>query len=243
MMKLFKNKTNILFLALLFSCIVVSLFSFSGTVIAKDDPAKFREVSFPTSDGGTVFANLYGKGDNAVVLAHGAVFNKESWHKQALLLAEKGFRVLSIDFRGYGKSRPATERNGLHLDVLAAVRYLHQKGAKRVSVVGGSMGGGAAARASIEAKDGEIDGLILLAHAPVAQPQKLKGRILFIVSQGDGLKRRIQQQFQAAPAPKKLTILSGKAHAQHIFRTKYAEELSKHIVDWLSARRPQDRKR
>jgi acetyl esterase/lipase len=32
----------------------------------------------------------------------------------------------------------------LHLDVLAAVRYLRKMGAKTVSVVGGSMGGGAA---------------------------------------------------------------------------------------------------
>ncbi len=214
----------------------------ANTVAAADRPEKPREVSFPTSDGGTVFANLYGKGDHAVVLAHGAVFDKESWHDQAGLLARKGLRVLAIDFRGYGKSRPGTQRRGLHLDVLAAVRYLHRNGAKRVSVVGGSMGGAAAARASIAAKDGEINGLILLAHAPVAQPQKLKGRKLFIVSQGDGLRRRVQQQFQAAPKPKELKILDGDAHAQHIFRTKQAEVLTKLIVDWLSESRPQKRK-
>jgi acetyl esterase/lipase len=56
----------------------------------------------------------------------------------------------------------------LHLDVLAAVRYLHDQGTKRVSVVGGSMGGGAAAQAAAESKEREIDLLILLAHSPTA---------------------------------------------------------------------------
>ena len=39
------------------------------------------------------------------MLAHGAIFNKESWAKQAQLLAKEGFAVLAIDFRGYGKSQ------------------------------------------------------------------------------------------------------------------------------------------
>src|SRR5262249_13602670 len=58
-------------------------------------------VSFPTRDGGLVHAGLYGKGDRAVVLAHGARFNKESWRKQAEALEQAGFRVLAINFRGY----------------------------------------------------------------------------------------------------------------------------------------------
>lgn len=38
-----------------------------------------RQVSFPTQDGGLVYADLYGKGDKGVVLAHGGRFDKESW--------------------------------------------------------------------------------------------------------------------------------------------------------------------
>jgi pimeloyl-ACP methyl ester carboxylesterase len=60
-------------------------------------------VSFPTSDGGLIHANQYGRGDRGVVLAHGGRFNKESWLQQALLLATAGFRVLAIDFRSEGR--------------------------------------------------------------------------------------------------------------------------------------------
>ena len=33
-----------------------------------------KEVSFPTADGGVIWADLYGAGDRGVVLAHGAKF-------------------------------------------------------------------------------------------------------------------------------------------------------------------------
>src|ERR1051325_9046666 len=63
-----------------------------------------KTVSFPTEDGGVIFADVYGTGEKAVVLAHGGRFNKESWAKQAQILAAAGFQVLALDFRGYGKS-------------------------------------------------------------------------------------------------------------------------------------------
>ena len=96
------------------------------------------------------------------------------------------------------------------------------------------MGGGAAARAAIESKPNEIDRLILMAHSPVSHPQNLKGNKLFIVSRGDGILASVQKQYEAAPKPKKLLILEGDAHAQHIFRTSQASALQDAIVDWLS---------
>ena len=62
-------------------------------------------VNFPTEDGGVVYADVYGAGEHAVLLAHGGRFNKESWAKQAPVLVNAGFEVMAIDFRGRGKSR------------------------------------------------------------------------------------------------------------------------------------------
>jgi dienelactone hydrolase len=203
-----------------------------------------QHVSFPTQDGGRVYADLYGKGDRGVVLAHGALFNKESWAAQARPLAKAGFRVLAIDFRGHGKSRggPGTPRGlvGLSYDVLAAVRYLHDTGSKTVSVVGASLGGGASAQAATEAKPGEIDRLILLAAVAIKDPQEMQGRKLFIVSEhdmlGNGTPRLnvVREQYEKAPGPKKLLVLPGSAHAQNIFKTDQGPRLYHAILEFLS---------
>ena len=207
-----------------------------------------ERVSFPTQDGGLVYADMYGEGEHGVVLAHGGRFNKASWEKQAWILAKAGFRVLAIDFRGYGQSRGPGQADPLsaplHFDVLAAVRYLRKTGTKTVSVVGGSMGGEAAGDASIHAKPGEIDRLVFLASlASLAggPPEKLKGRKLFIVSRvdtrGDGVVRlvKIREQYEKAPGPKELVILDGSAHAQFIFQTDQGERLMREILRFLSA--------
>jgi len=204
-----------------------------------------ERVSFPTQDGGLVHGDLYGRGDRGVLLAHGGRFNKESWEKQARALAAAGFRALAIDFRGYGQSRGPGQSDPLgaplHLDVLAAVRYLRTTGARTVSVVGGSMGGGAAGDASVESQPGEIDRLVLLAATASRPAEKLKGRKLFIVCRDDigwgNIPRLpgIRAHYEKAPEPKELIILDGSAHAQFVFGTGQAERLTREIVRFLSA--------
>lgn len=218
----------------------------SGTAGGRQTaPEPPEQVSFPTQDGGLIYANLYGKGDRGVVLAHGGRFTKESWEKQAQVLVKAGFRVLAIDFRGRGQSRGGPTANpnddGARFDVLAAVRYLRQNGAKTVSVVGASFGGSAAADAAVEAKPGEIDRLVLLAHSPIDKPEQIKGRKLFILCRDDandaGLRLpRIRAQYGKSPDPKELVILEGSAHAQFIFETDQGERLMAEILRFLSAR-------
>lgn len=95
------------------------------------------------------------------------------------------------------------------------------------------MGGRASAEASAASEKGRIDRLILLAAPPIRAPENLKGNKLFIVSAGDGLAGRVKQQFEKAPEPKKLVVLEGNAHAQHIFKTGQGAKLTQLIVDWL----------
>ena len=204
-----------------------------------------KPVSFPTEDGGVVYADVYGEAGRGLVLAHGGRFNKESWQKQARAFAEAGFRVLALDFRGYGKSRGPGQSDPmsapLHLDVLAAVRYLRKTGAKTVSVVGGSMGGGAAGDASIASPPGEIDRVVFLGAAPNGPAEKLHSATLFIVARddasGDGPRLPgIRAQYEKAPQPKELIILDGSAHAQFLFQTDQADRVMREILRFLSAK-------
>jgi pimeloyl-ACP methyl ester carboxylesterase len=204
-----------------------------------------QDISFPTQDGGLIYANMYGKGDRAIVLAHGGQFHKESWEKQARALESAGFRVLAIDFRGYGRSQGPGQADPLsaplHLDVLAAVRYLRSHGATTVSVVGASMGGGAAGDASVVSEPGEIDRLVFLGASPNLSAERLKARALFIVARDDASADgprlpEIRTQYEKAPQPKELIILDGSAHAQFLFETNQAERVMREILRFLSAR-------
>jgi pimeloyl-ACP methyl ester carboxylesterase len=134
---------------------LMAALALAGLTCAQD------HVSFQTLDGWTIHADLYGTGHRGVVLAHGGRFEKGSCEKQAHALVNAGFRTLAIDLRGFGQSKegPQSARSGFGspLDVLAAVRYLHQIGANTVAVVGASMGGDAAEGALAEARPGEID--------------------------------------------------------------------------------------
>lgn len=204
-----------------------------------------RTVSFPTEDGGTVYADVYGAGAKGLVLAHGGQFNKESWRPQAERFAAAGFFVLALDFRGYGQSHGPGDKDvlsaPLELDVLAAVRYLHANGAKAVSIVGGSMGGSAAGDASIASAPGEIDRIVMLGAAPDGPAEKLKSPSLWIVARDDtnGSGPRlpgIRAQFERAPRPKKLLVLSGSAHAQYLFQTAHAERVMREMLQFLLAK-------
>lgn len=192
-----------------------------------------REVSFPTADGGRIHALLYGDGDHAVVLAHGKVFNKESWSPLAKTLAQRGLRVLAIDFRGYGKSTAGSEPRALYRDVLGAIDYLRKEGASRISLLGASMGGAAVSAAAGAIEEGEVDRVVLLAPAPLAVAEEMVGSKLLIVSRDEPLAPRLRERFRSVRDPKRVVVLPGRAHAQHVFETEHGELLANLVVEFL----------
>jgi pimeloyl-ACP methyl ester carboxylesterase len=205
-----------------------------------------RPVRFETQDGGLIHGDLYGAGGRGIVLAHGARFNKESWKRQAEELAKAGFRVLAIDFRGYGQSTGPGQDDPLSAplanDVQAAVRFLRRSGAKTVAVVGGSMGGAAAADASVGAGPGEIDRVVMLGSGAGSRgAAAMKGRKLFITCRDDlgagnvPRLRKIRADYEKAPRPKELVVLACSAHAQFIFDTAQGGRLMSEIRHFLSA--------
>jgi acetyl esterase/lipase len=199
------------------------------------------------ADGGTIHADLYGSSERGIVLAHGGRFDRTSWKPQALVLAAAGFRVIAIDFRAAVEARAGRETPCLYdahclaKDVVAAVRYLNSSGAKTVSIVGASLGGGAAAQATIDAPADNIDRVVLLAHMLIDTPEKIRGRKLFIVARDDrGGNNQprlegIRGQYDRAPGPKELIVLDGSAHAQFLFETGESQRLMREIVRFLTA--------
>ena len=231
-------------LLILCVCNVVAQVRPPSAVSDKTPEADVEHVSFATEDGGLIYADLYGNSDQGLVLAHGGRFTKESWQPQAPSFVKAGFRVLAFDFRGFGKSHGPGDSDmftaPMQLDVLAAVRYLRNNGAKTVAVMGGSFGGAAAADASIASKSGEISQLILLAAEGNGAAERIKAPLLIIVARDDandeGLRLpRIRTWFDKAPQPKELIVLDGSAHAQFLFQTNQADRVMKDVLHFLSA--------
>jgi pimeloyl-ACP methyl ester carboxylesterase len=215
----------------------------SSTLAHNKPDINVEHISFATEDGALIYADVYGKGDRGVVLAHGGRFTKESWKPQAEQLAKAGFHVLAFDFRGFGQSHGPGDKDmftaPMHLDVLAAVRYLRKNGAKTVAVIGGSFGGGAAADASIASQPGEINRLILLAAEGNGPAEKIKAPLLEIVARDDASEDgprlpRIRAWFEKALQPKELIVLDGSAHAQFLFQTDQADRVMKEVLRFLS---------
>jgi non-heme chloroperoxidase len=81
-----------------------------------------------------------------VVLIHGYPLSGASWEKQVPMLLEAGYRVITYDRRGFGKSSQPTE--GYNYDRFAEDLHhlIQQLKLKDFTLVGFSMGGGEVAR-------------------------------------------------------------------------------------------------
>jgi alpha/beta superfamily hydrolase len=227
----------------------VGIAAAAGTLLAcgaaagrADETVAGRPVTFATLDDGIVTANVYGSGPSAVVLVHGGRLDKESWQPQVPALVNAGLQVLAIDLRGRGGSGGGSAgEDSVHLDVLAAIRYLNAMGASSISLVGASFGGAAVGDAVAALPPGEIERVVLLANSAIDHPELLSGRKLFIVAgddtSGAGVPRlpAIRDQYDRAPEPKELVILEGAAHAQFLFETDQGERLMRAILLFLTA--------
>jgi pimeloyl-ACP methyl ester carboxylesterase len=203
-------------------------------------------VSFVAPTGDSIRGDLYGVGGRGVVIiAHGGYSTRATWAQQAQTVAERGFRVLVFESRAAADLAAGRETACLYdevcqaADVLAAVRYLRGLGANAISVIGGSMGGGAVAQASVDAWPNEIDRIVLLAPAEISSPERMKGRKLFITTRNDanasGLRLPgIQAQYDRTPEPKRFLLLEGSAHGQRIFLTDQGEAVMRAVMRFLT---------
>jgi alpha-beta hydrolase superfamily lysophospholipase len=199
--------------------------------IAENDD--FELVTYSTQDGGHIEASYFeATKDLAVVFAHGAIFNKESWYFMAEKLQKMGISSLSIDFRGYGNSRKGST-NQLSLDILGAVDYLKIRGFKKIALVGGSMGGAAILRALDKKTDSVLEKVVLLSPAGGVGIASTSLNKLIVVSKNEGLYKRVKTIYNESTQPKALKIYPGSFHAQHMFKSKYSNELIKLIIEFL----------
>jgi pimeloyl-ACP methyl ester carboxylesterase len=204
---------------------------------------KQGEIRFRAADGLRLAGHRFGRGKTAVVFAHEARGGACQWIPHARALAKRGYLTIAFDFRGYGRSQ--TPKRGawsrLPADVIAAAKLSRSLGAKKVVVVGASMGGTNVVVAAANART-VIDGVISVS-APtswgrsdaLAAARRLQMPALYLVGEGDeGFVEHARLLYEATgSADKRLEILDSSQHGVYLAAEPPARSL---IEAFIAAR-------
>ncbi len=165
-------------------------------------------------------ALVWGKGRYGVVLAHGAAFDAASWEAQATRIAAQRMVALAVE-------DIAPEA------IVAAGRYLmRERGVDDVALVGGSAGADAILELASR-EPGFPDQLILLSANQAVDGLGPEPK-LFIASEDEPVADVSRQLAERAPGDEnEAQILAGDAHAQNIFDTDQAEDVTRAILERL----------
>ena len=115
--------------------------------------------------GGRVYYEVHGDDGPWVVLLMGLGAPSQMWLDIPRQLRDAGYRVLTVDNRGTGKSDPLRRPVSLRSMADDVVHAMDAAGADRVIVVGMSMGGMIAQHAALQHPH-RLSGLVLLATTP-----------------------------------------------------------------------------
>lgn len=118
-----------------------------------------------TKDNTKLFYKDWGTG-KPVIFLHGWPLSSDSWDDHAMAVADAGFRSISYDRRGFGKSTHPW--NGYDYNTLAddLAAVIEQTGATDATLVGFSMGGGEVARYIARHGESRLRSVVFAAAVP-----------------------------------------------------------------------------
>jgi len=127
--------------------------------------ARSGDVRFRAADGTRLVGHLFGRGPKAIVLAHQSRGDLCQWLWFARREARRGYRALVFDLRNYGQSQHRqNSTRGFGLDVAAAAKFVRSRGARKVFLVGASLGGSAVIAGGADARP-QVDGVVSVSGA------------------------------------------------------------------------------
>jgi dienelactone hydrolase len=209
-----------------------------------------KDVEIKATDGidlkGTYFSS--GRSGPAMLLLHQCNMDRHAWDGLAEDLANNGFHVLTVDFRGFGESggskstdpdTRAAERKKWPADVDAAYDYLmKQNGVDKGRIAVGGASCGVTQSSDLAARHHEIRTLMILSgQASDAAKEHIASDTSLAVfgaaSAGDsGAAKGIREAEGESKNPKSLLkIYEGTEHGVPMFAKN--AELEPMIVTWL----------
>ena len=206
---------------------------------------KTELVNFTTQDNIKLAGTLFGEGELAVILAHMGMpdVDQQSWQPFALILAERDFTALTLDFRGRGKSEGNPVYNTLPYDIFAAIQFLKDRGFERIVCIGASMGGTACMRAAV---DHDLAGLGVIASVMSngkpnqvsvfdIQQMTLPKVLVYAGNEAPAVVIDMKIISEFAPEPKLVQVYQASAHGTNLFNTEYGSQLTELLIGFLEA--------
>lgn len=220
-----------------------------GVDTPRGSTADSKEITFESTDGVTLTGRLFGpeEGSAGVVLAHMFGSDQSAWYFFANRLGDRGYRVLTFNFRGYcpggdaGCSEGEKTIPAIWQDVEGAIEALRSQGVRRLALVGASMGG--TASLIVASKQGQdIDAVVTLSaptsfeglDASADVLAQVTAAKLFIAGHEDVEAVDAVDTFYAESLPpKRPVILTTGDHGTDILTGNQAGIVSTEMINWL----------
>ena len=220
--------------ALLLFAVVPSLALAAGKA---PKPPKPTIVQMTAEDGKKITGWLWGAGDTALILCHGRAYmdGGKSFDRECQYLVTRGVRCLALNHRGYPADAPPDEKGREH-DVMGAFGYLATHGAKRIFVLGSSMGGFAAfgALPSLRQQP-QFAGLIVLsAFDRTVLDEATCAKLIICAADDARLYPHMQLMAAKAAAPKTVLVFKTGGHGQQLLKT-HGQEVVDHVWMFIQA--------
>jgi esterase/lipase len=215
-----------------------------ATATLSPAPAKKapERVTFTTFDDATLEGILYGTGETAVIFS--VMGNcKRGWEELAELVGQYNMMALTYQWRGCREDGSVDNGQIQKFvdDLRGAVKFISNQGAKKIILVGASLGGVASAKLAVET---QASGLIVIASPPeisqwgfVVEASDMNTKIpkLFITSENDDTVAadKTRELFDLAAEPKEWQTYPGTAHGTDLFETESKKALQERILEFL----------
>jgi len=210
---------------------------------------RVRAITFVAADGAMLTGRLYGAGSTAVILSNMGDNDPAAWDRFAPALASRGYTVLTYTYRYPTRTSTFTAAmaHGAVRDLAGAAEFVRRQGARRVVLIGASLGGMATAKAGAVVR---ADALVIIA-APVdlrefqfrVEPGELAASTapkLFVASDDDRTvdAASTRRLFDLAREPKEWQSYPSTAHGTQLLDTPHGEALRARLIAFVAGSIP-----
>lgn len=224
--------------------ILICLVTACAAPVSSSTPSPLapRTITFSTPDGAAIDGTLHGSGDAAVIFS--IMGNcKRGWEDMADLVARNDMTAFTYQWRGCRDTGSVDEDEIQKFvdDLRGAINFMREQGAKKIILVGASLGGCASAKLAVES---QADGLIVVASPReidqwgfAIEQADLNTDIakLFITAENDKTvpASATRELFDLAAEPKEWQTYPGNAHGTDLFEGAHGDEVQGRILKFI----------